>query len=70
MCDMQFSVQISCATRELNMSKLLKYIYIYTHVTLELLDKFIGSLESCMRGLDKFIEPLVSCTLAHDLMCS
>ena len=57
---------------------------IYTHVTLDSLNKFIRSLASCMRGLNKFIRlllncmlalkkfvgPLASCMRAHDLMHS
>ena len=57
-------------------------IYIYTHVTLDSLNKFIGLLMSCTRGLNKFVglfasctqalnksvEPLASYTWAHDLM--
>ena len=57
-------------------------IYIYMHVTLESLNKFIGSLMSCLQGLNKFVRlltnctwalnkligPLVSCIRAYDLM--
>ena len=81
-CEMRLSGQISRVTRKLYVSKSLKYIYIYTCVTLESLDKFIGSLASCTQGvskfvlllmnctqaLNKFIEPFASCTRAHVLM--
>ena len=57
-------------------------IYIYMRVTLESLDKFIGSLARCTQGvnkfillltsytraLNKFVEPFASCTRVHDLM--
>ena len=59
-------------------------IYIYMHVTLESLNKFIGSLTSCTQGvnkfvlllasctqaLNKFVEPFASCTQVHELMHS
>ena len=77
--------QIPCVTPKLHTSKLHKQIiklHIYTRVTLEELDKFIGSLmsctqdvnkfvlllASCMRAMNKFIEPFASCTRVHDLM--
>ena len=77
-CDTRVSEQISHKTR-----KIIK-IYVYTHVTLESLNKFIVSLASCTRvqnkfvrllvcctqALNKFVGPLVNCTQAHDLMHS
>ena len=45
-------------------------IHIYMHVTLESLNKFIGSLASCTQGLNKFVGLLASCMRAHDLMHS
>ena len=42
-------------------------IYIYTHVTLESLVKFIGSLTSCTQDVNKFVEPFASCMRAHDM---
>ena len=77
-----FWTNFSCHSR-VSHEQIIK-IYIYTHVTLESLDKFIRSLASCTQSLNKFdgllacctqalnkfVGPLTSCTRAHDLMHS
>ena len=59
---MTFWTNFSCHLQVTRM-QIIK-IYMYTHVSLESLDKFIGSLASCMQGMNKFVLLLVSCTCA------